>query len=112
MKLPNNELSIITNEKILDYLLNETHKDGKSKAKFFKSYGFNKQNIDVFRISLIKHAIDNNILNTDNIKQGKLYIIVGNIKTPNGRNPRILAVWIIKHGENKPRLVTAYPYNN
>jgi hypothetical protein len=36
MKLPNYEQVVITREKVVDYLLSDTHRDGRHKAAFFK----------------------------------------------------------------------------
>ena len=109
MKLPNNELSIVKDEKILNYLLNDTHIDGKSKSKFFKLRGFKRVDIETFRTSLIQHAIDNDVINIQKRNHGTVYTIIGNMPTPDGRNPNVLTVWIIKYGYNEPRLVSAYP---
>ncbi len=40
MKLPNADNLVIEREKIVDYLLNPTHRFGGSKARFFDRFGF------------------------------------------------------------------------
>jgi len=40
----------------MDYLLSETHAVGKSKAKFFRSFGFDETNVIQFGQGLIKIA--------------------------------------------------------
>ncbi len=37
------------------------------------------------------------------------YTVRCRIRTPDGRDPRILTVWIVPPGEHEARLVTAYP---
>jgi hypothetical protein len=39
MKLPNASELIVEREKILDYLLNPTHRYGAAKARFFTTFG-------------------------------------------------------------------------
>ncbi len=43
MKLPNVERAVVTREKVIDYLLSDTHRDGRHKALFFKRFGFTIQ---------------------------------------------------------------------
>ena len=40
MKLPNVEQVIVPRAKIVDYLLSETHRNGRYKAAFFLRFGF------------------------------------------------------------------------
>jgi len=51
MKLPNGKRAYIPKEKLTDYILSETHAGGKSKAKFFRSVGFNETNTSVLEKS-------------------------------------------------------------
>jgi hypothetical protein len=44
LRLPNKEKAYIPRHKILDYLLSEKHAVGKSKARFFRSLGFDESN--------------------------------------------------------------------
>ena len=39
----------------------------------------------------------------------RTYVVEGTLPTPDGRNPRVRAIWFIREGEHRPRLVTAYP---
>jgi hypothetical protein len=45
MKLPNGEKAYVEPEKLLPYLLNESHKVGWAKAKYFRAVGFNELNV-------------------------------------------------------------------
>ena len=40
---------------------------------------------------------------------GPRYEVEGELAAPNGRRPRLRAVWQVDHGEIAPRLITAYP---
>lgn len=107
MTMPNKELAVVQNEKITAYLLNETHATGKTKAAFFKNFGFDLTDIDRFKKALTVHAIEREIETMVENDFGMKYELKCALNTPDGRNPCIITVWII---ENKqPRLVTAYP---
>ena len=40
MQLPNSDVAIVSEEKIVGYLLNSLHPDGVPKARFFDLFGF------------------------------------------------------------------------
>lgn len=109
MKLPNNNLSFVADNKITDYLLSDIHAIGKYKADFFKRFGFDIADIDTFKGSLIQHSIDRDIVKTKGSDLGIKYELKCEIKTPDERNPCIVTVWIVEIGMKEPKLVTAYP---
>ena len=43
-------------------------------------------------------------------RHGQKYIVDGSMETPSKRSPSVRTVWIIDHGLDTPRLVTAYPH--
>lgn len=107
MKLPNNDKSTITPEKITDYLLNVLHPIGKHKAAFFESFCFKDD--EVLKAALLNHAAERDVHKTTDNPYGKKYELRCEIKTPDLRNPCIVSVWIVDNGDTVPRLVTAYP---
>ncbi|GLI52684.1 DUF6883 domain-containing protein [Thermodesulfovibrio yellowstonii] len=109
MKLSNYEKALIDNEKILNYLLSETHPVGKFKAKFFRSLGFNANNADLLKNALLQIACDGTVTKAIDTPFGVKYIIEGFLPTPIGQTVNILTVWIIEKGEKILRFVTAYP---
>ena len=109
MKIPNNNLSFVADNKITDYLLSEVHEIGKYKADFFKRFGFDISDIEKFKGSLIQHSIDRDIEITKDTDFGIKYELKCKIKTPDDRNPCIVSVWIVENGQEAPKLVTAYP---
>lgn len=40
MKLPNADQAVVEQKKVVDYLLNEAHPYGRSKARFFAEFGY------------------------------------------------------------------------
>jgi len=45
MRLPNGTNAYVPREKLVEYLLSETHAVGKSKARFFRGFGFDETNV-------------------------------------------------------------------
>jgi len=56
MELPNKFHAYVSISKISDYLLSETHIVGRSKARFFRSFGFDEANVSRFEQGLIHIA--------------------------------------------------------
>ncbi len=108
MKLPNVEQAAVTQTKIVDYLLSETHPDGRSKAAFFTSFGFSVESWEVFAQALRQHAATRDVSSTQVTEHGTKYVVEGILETPDRRNPAVRSVWIIEHGSAIPTLVTAY----
>lgn len=109
MKIPNNNLSSVADNKITDYLLSDIHEIGKHKADFFKRFGFDISDVDTFKGSLIQHSIDREIEKTKDSDFGVKYELKCEIKTPDERNPCIVIAWIVENEQEVPKLVTAYP---
>lgn len=109
MKLPYYKNIIIPREKLTKYLLSETHPVGSSKAKFFRSLGFDEANVNNLTKSLSKIAHFNKAADIKKLIYGVNYVVNGTIKAPSGRVIKITTVWFVQTGQKKPRFVTAYP---
>jgi filamentous hemagglutinin len=109
MKIPNNNLAIVTENKLTDYLLSETHEKGKFKSAFFKSLGFLGSEVQILKDALIQHAIDRDVVNTVEFEFGIKYAVKCELNTPNRKNPCVVSVWLIEKGSVNPILITAYP---
>lgn len=93
MKLPYRKNIIIPREKLTKYLLSETHPVGSSKAKFFRSLGFDEVNVNRLTKSLSKIAHFNKVADIKKLIYGINYVVNGTIKAPGGRMIKITAVW-------------------
>jgi hypothetical protein len=108
MAFPDAENAIITEEKICDYLLNPSHPVGGSKAAWFASIGYSRQNWHKLRDDLLAMAASCDNFVAKPSPYGVKYETVGELGTEGHRLGPIVAVWIVE--ENlPPRLVTAYP---
>ena len=109
MKLPNGANAYITSQKLDRYLLSETHPIGRAKAKFLRGLGFDESTITMLERALIATAQSEEVKETISSVHGTKYVIDGMLQTPSGRLVGVRTVWIIDRGQERPRLVTAYP---
>lgn len=109
MKLPNVERAIVPREKIRDYLLSPSHKDGRGKAAFFSRFGFTLQAWQTLADALLQHAAEHEVTKIEETPFGTRFVIEGELKTPGIRAPIVRVVWFMESGAELPRLATAYP---
>jgi filamentous hemagglutinin len=108
-KLPNIDQAIIEKRKITAYLLDRGHPLGGPKAVFFERFGFSAADWQRFRDALLAHARANDIARSYRARHGQVYEVTGPLATPDGREPTVLVAWMVREGEDRPRLVTAVP---
>lgn len=109
MKIPNLDSALVRESKITDYLLSLDHPVGKFKAAYFQAFGFSRDHWTIFRDALLAHATLTQPRSAEETTFGLEFAVDGPIHTPDGRNPRIRSVWIVRTGTNYPEFVTAYP---
>src|SRR5260370_31815097 len=97
--LPHAHLATIDRRKITDYLLASGHPAGRAKAAFFARFGFTAAAWQRLRDALLEHAHSAAIVSTVDTQFGKKYILDGPLAAPDGRNPRVRAVWFVETGE-------------
>jgi len=110
MQVPNAQEAIVSQEKIVRYLLNPLHPDGAGKAWFFLRLGFRVEQWEVLADALRELVVRAEITSRLDSKHGAKYIVDGLIDTPSERTATVRTVWIIDADEQAPRLVTAYPH--
>jgi hypothetical protein len=109
MKLPNREQAYVPPPKLIDYLLSPSHPIGGSKARFFRSVGFDEANAALLEQTLIDIARSEDVTEVERKPHGTKYAVEGDLKTTSGGTRRVRTVWIIEAGQERPRFVTAYP---
>jgi len=109
MKIPAAHLVEVPREKVVDYLLSESHPVGRHKAVLFRSWGFSADNWQELADSLQRHAADNDITKEEPSPFGMRFVVEGIMEVPDGRLPLVRAIWFLRHEETMPRFVTAYP---
>ena len=109
VKLPNVDRAFVPERKLTEYLLSTTHPSGRGKAIFFARFGFTEAAWESLGDALRRHARESDVVVTEETPFGTSYAIDGPLTAPDGRTPRVRAVWFIESGEVIPALVTAYP---
>ncbi len=108
MKLPCGE-RVDLGTKIEDYVLNPAHREGRHKARVFESVlGITLANQDRLRQAILFAAANSDLAEErgDN-GHGRVYVLRFPLDTERGR-ATVLTAWIIRHGEDFPRLITCY----
>lgn len=100
---------IVPSAKLTDYLLRLDHPVGGSKAAFFQAFGFSAAHLDIITAALIAHPDHNPVAEMEHGRWGTKYVVRCRIRTPDGRDPCVLTVWIVPPDQTDARLVTAYP---
>ena len=109
MKLPNADHAFVEPRKLTAYLLAHDHPEGGSKARFFTSVGFTLGNAALLGRALLKVARNGEVVKVESSGYGMKYVVDGAIVSLTGRTVDVRTVWIIERGQDRPRLLTAYP---
>ena len=110
MAFPDAENSIVTEDKLCDYLLNPSHPVGGPKAAWFASIGYTRENWAELRDGLLTLATSCESFLDKSSPYGVKYETAGDLGTDGHRPGSVVAVWIVEE-YLPPRLVTAYPGN-
>ena len=109
MKLPNAELATVPEQKITRYLLNPAHPAGGSKASFFLRFGFTVVDWRRLAEALLRHARENEVVETEQTRHGRRYAVDGPLTVPDGTRLNVRSAWYINPGSDAPHFVTAHP---
>lgn len=109
MKLPNGASAVVDLEKLQDYCLSSQHPEGRHKARVFLStLGMTSADAGKLReILLSAAALNNEVSMTGADKYGCRYSLDA-VVTWGSREALVRSAWIIKTGEESPRLVSCY----
>ena len=107
--LPNADRAIVSERKLLDYLLNLGHRSGRSKARFFMAHGFSRDQWHLLADAIRRHATEHPVVSEEATAFGTRYVVDRILHTLWGRTPQLRVVWFIDHSAEAPRLATAYP---
>ena len=108
MKLPNAGRAVVDLAKLRDYCLSAEHLRGKHKARVFAAaLGLTADNAEDLRAALIAAARTEDATATDEDEYGQRYVLDFNMTGPAGE-ATVRSSWIIRTGEDFPRLTTCY----
>ncbi len=105
-RLPGADTAFVDPHKISAYLLNPAHPQNGGKARFFRDHGFAAEKLAA---SLADHPQRHPVAHEQASPHGRKFIVHCALASPDGRDPCITSVWIMDAGDDRPRLVTAYP---
>ena len=107
--LPNYEQAEIPPAKLIGYLLDPLHLEGRNKARVFRSaLGFEQSNSSELAAAIRAELPYYPAEVTQRGIWGQKYEVTLPITGMNGRTVDVLTVWIVRVGDSFPRLVTAY----
>jgi hypothetical protein len=109
MKLPNGVSAVVDIEKLRDYCLSTQHPEGRHKARVFLSaLGITSADADSLREILISVAMVSNEISITGVDQYGCRYSFDLVVTWGSREALVRSAWIIKTGEDVPRLVSCY----
>ncbi|MDO4183372.1 MAG: hypothetical protein Q4E12_07205 [Coriobacteriia bacterium] len=96
-------------DKLYGYSLNPAHPTGKNKARVFKSaLGMEQKDYRRLAAQIRSKAAKYEAVPGEVDKYGRRYTIDMPIKGPNGKTAVVRTAWIVRSGQTKPDLVSAY----
>lgn len=108
MKLPNAERAFVDIAKLRDYSLNTEHKEGKHKARVFAAaLGLSPRDAEWLRAKLLDIVSSEDCRLGRKTDYGQRYLIDFEL-SHDQRSAQIRSIWIVRKGENFPRLITCY----
>jgi hypothetical protein len=107
MRLPNGACAIVDLRKLQAYCLNPQHLRGRNKARVFASIGFREADAEELRAALLTAARDTEARLGIYNPYGQRYIVDFDLAR-RGRTVRIRSTWIVRTGEDLPRLTSCY----
>jgi hypothetical protein len=108
MLMPNGERAVVDIEKLRDYCLNPLHVKGKHKARVFKAaLGLTEADAGRLREILLDVACTHEARRVGPSDYGERFVIEFQMLGPQAE-VKILSSWIVRSGEDFPRLTTCY----
>jgi hypothetical protein len=109
MKLPNGARAVVDIEKLRDYCLSSQHPEGRHKARVFLSaLGMVSSDAAGLREVLLSAAVVNNDVFMMNVDEYGCRYSMDVVVMWVSREALVRSAWIIKTGEEFPRLVSCY----
>lgn len=109
MIVPNADRAEVPADKVRLYLLATSSKEGRSKAEFFLSRGFDPLSWWRLSAALLEHVRAHPYRRSQPNPWGLKYTVDGPLPCPDSSVVNVRSIWIILHGTDHPRLVTAHP---
>lgn len=109
MKLPNFKNAVIDIAKLRDYCLNPHHRRGQHKARVFASVlGLSAADAEELQDAITEAISNEEATITKEDQYGQRYVVDFNMEGMDGQRARVRTTWIIRSGEDFPRLTSCY----
>lgn len=106
--MPQAERAVVDLTKLRDYCLSATHPRGRHKARVFEAtLGFTSAHAEELRSALLVAVRGTNAERTEQDSYGQRYVVDATVHGPAGQ-AMVRSIWIIREGEDFPRLITCY----
>jgi hypothetical protein len=108
VKMPNAERAVVDSRKLRDYCLSARHPRGRHKARVIESaLGFTAANAEDLRDILLAAAPSDQAVPTEQDEYGQRYVVDVIVSGPAGQ-AMVRSTWIVRSGEDFPRLTSCY----
>ncbi len=108
-RVPNAENARIEPRKLREYVLNSEHSTGQFKARFFAQMGYTAENWQRLEQDIRSQHLTKPAEEGQRSPFGRKYTVTAPLQGPSGPARQVTTVWIIRHGEQAPDLVTIEP---
>lgn len=105
MKLPSE--TIISSDKLKDYLL--VYRKRNDKSKWLAQAGYQLENWQSLEHDLRNQILSLNAVPTDNTQYGQMYEIKGPLVGPNSKTIQVCTVWMSEHETGQTKFITMFP---
>ena len=105
MKLPDD--SVISSEKITEYLLK--WRPDNDKSKFLGRAGYSLDNWQQLLEDISNQILSSEAELISKTDYGDLFRIRGELSGPNGKTLRVITVWMIEHTSRQTKFITLFP---
>ena len=108
MRLPHGNQAIVETVKLQEYCLSPTHPRGRHKARVFAAVlGLTADDTELLRDALLQAALTEDAIPTDQDEFGQRYVVDFQMQGPQG-TAIVRSEWIVRTGEQFPRLTSCY----
>jgi len=108
MKLPNADRAAVDIVKLRDYCLSSNHPRGRHKARVFATaLGLTASDAEELRQAILSAALTEDATPTEQDEYGQRFV-VDFIMVRQHRQAEVRTSWIIRAGEDNPRLTSCY----
>ena len=108
MKLPKADRAVVEIEKLHDYCLSSSHPRGRHKARvFFTALGITADDADELKGAVLSAVITEEATSTERDEYGQRFVVDFSMRQQ-GKEAIVRSSWIIRSGEDYPRLTSCY----